>query len=184
MAKRAFDNNPADLVSVPGYLSGKVRLLSGAEVSAVVPSNRGLYSWNTNALVERSVATLESSEDATEVRAAHAEALENALSRIYFEFRNLGITAEHRALNFAATNAFQLSQVIDSATRRKLELSDRPAVTRSPICREGSECFDVELSFFDPENVRKADRIYKFTIDVSDVVPVSIGQVRAYSRRA
>ncbi len=52
----------------------------------------------------------------------------------------------------------------------------------SPICRPGSECWDVKLTFFDPaRRLERARRVYRFTVDVSDVVPVTVGTVRAWS---
>ena len=53
---------------------------------------------------------------------------------------------------------------------------------KSPICRPGSDCYDVTLSFFNPkERLTVARKEYRFTIDVSDVVPVTVGEVRAWS---
>ena len=40
------------LVSVPGYTGGSVRLLSGQTVPALVPAVRGMHSWSTQALVD------------------------------------------------------------------------------------------------------------------------------------
>jgi PatG C-terminal len=108
--------------------------------------------------------------------------LGNFLSRVYYDLRNLGITPEQRALNFAATNAFQASQVLESAAQGDLEL-DTITVHKSPVCRPDSDCYDVELAFFAPQNLVAANKIYRFTVDVSDVMPVTIGAIRAWSRR-
>jgi hypothetical protein len=108
--------------------------------------------------------------------------LGNFLNRVYYDLRNLGITPEQRALNFAATNAFQASQVLESAANGTLEL-DVVSVHKSPVCRPDSDCYDIEIAFFDPTNVLVANRIYRFTVDVSDVMPVTIGAIRAWSRR-
>src|SRR5215208_5414611 len=104
------------------------------------------------------------------------------LSRIYYDLRNLGITPEDRALNYAATNAFQAAEVIAAATAEGRDL-DRIAVHKSPVCRPDSDCYDVELSFFNPDNTNVAARVFRFTIDVSDVIPVSIGTTRSFTRR-
>jgi PatG C-terminal len=109
--------------------------------------------------------------------------LSNFLSRVYFDLRNLGMAAEQRALNYSATNAVQVASVIRSVAANKLDL-DRVAVTKSPVCRPDSDCYDVELSFFDPSNIYAANQIFRFTVDVSDVVPVTIGSVRSWWRRA
>ena len=50
------------------------------------------------------------------------------------------------------------------------------AVERSPLNRPGSEYFDVLLTFFDPQRpAGRAPLRARFTIDVSDTVPVMIG---------
>jgi hypothetical protein len=102
------------------------------------------------------------------------------LTRIYYDFRNLGITPQERALNFSATNAFQVREVIAAATTGGLSL-DTIQVEKSPICRPDSECYDVKLQFFDPENSLRSMKVFRFTIDVSDVVPVTVGQIRSWS---
>jgi hypothetical protein len=73
--------------------------------------------------------------------------------------------------------------VIEIATQGDLEL-DTINVRKSPVCRPDSDCYDIELGFFDPRNVNIATRVFRFTVDVSDVTPVTIGQVRAWSKRA
>jgi hypothetical protein len=57
-------------------------------------------------------------------------------------------------------------------------------VKKSPVCRPDSDCYDVELSFFNPNNTNVANRVYRFTVDVSDVIPVTVGAVRSWTRRA
>ena len=64
--------------------------------------------------------------------------------------RNLGLTPQDRAINFAATNAFAFEKVYESALKEKMEL-ESVNVVRSPICRPGSDCWDVEVYFFYPE---------------------------------
>ncbi|MDB9394481.1 peptidase, partial [Microcystis aeruginosa CS-573] len=44
-----------------------------------------------------------------------------------------------------------------------------------------SECWDVKLKFFDPENGLRAKRVFRFTIDVSDRTPVTLGEVRSWA---
>jgi hypothetical protein len=84
-------------------------------------------------------------------------------------------------MNYAATNAFQVARVFESAIGEALEL-DGIAVEPSPICRPGSDCWDVKLTFFDPtKRLQRARKVYRFTIDVSDVVPVTVGVVRSWS---
>jgi len=94
--------------------------------------------------------------------------------KIQFSIRNRGLSPEERAINSAATNAFNISETIVEAGEEGLTLRD-VAVERSPLNRPGSEYFDVLFTFFDPQN--KSDRAplrARFTIDVSDTVPVPV----------
>ncbi|MGB7275976.1 MAG: hypothetical protein WBC69_21990, partial [Geitlerinemataceae cyanobacterium] len=93
---------------------------------------------------------------------------------------NLGQLARDRALNFAATKAFQAVQTFSEAVAQGMELADIE-VEKSPFCRYGSECWDVKLKFFDPDNGRRAKRVFRFTIDVSDRNPVTLGKVRSWA---
>ena len=93
------------------------------------------------------------------------------------------MTPQDRAINFAATNAFAFEKVYESALREKMEL-ESINVVRSPICRPGSDCWDVEVYFFYPERqVQTVRRVYRFTVDVSDVVPVTVGPTRSWFTR-
>ncbi len=60
---------------------------------------------------------------------------------------------------------------------------DSVEVHRSPFCRMDSDCWDVILAFFDADNILRARKMYRFTIDVSDTVPVTMGEVRSWSAR-
>jgi hypothetical protein len=104
----------------------------------------------------------------------------NFLVRVYDELRSFGITAGERALNYAATNAFQAASAFIDAVGRNLELH-AIRVTKSQISRPDSDCWDVQLQMFDPENDRRSGRIYRFTVDVSEVLPVTIGTIRTYA---
>jgi cyanobactin maturation PatA/PatG family protease len=106
--------------------------------------------------------------------------LESFLNRIYYDLRNLGVTSQDRALNFAATNAFQAATTFSQAVALGMEL-DTITVEKSPFCRPDSDCWDVKLKFFDPENSRRAKKVFRFTIDVSDIIPVTLGDVKVWS---
>lgn len=168
-------------VSVPGRLSDKtVKLFSGQEVPVIKLENvRGMYGWRVNSLVSAAVDTVRSqAADADEQ--AIQRSLSSFLQRIYYDLRNLGQTSRDRALNFAATNAFQAASTFAEAVARGMEL-DSIEVERSPFCRYDSDCWDVRLKFFDPENSRRAKKVFRFTIDTIDTVPVTLGQVRSWS---
>jgi cyanobactin maturation PatA/PatG family protease len=163
-------------VSIPGYIGGSVRLMSGQVVPAIIPEVRGMCSWSVDALLN---AVIEPSTP-EDVRPRLRNQIREVLDRIYYDYRNLGITPQERALNYAATNALQTSVAISQET-----LNDRVIetieVVKSPICRSDSDCYDVKLRFFDPENLQRSRTVKRFTIDVSDVIPVTVGRMRSWS---
>jgi len=167
----------------PGVVAGAVTLMSGQTVPAVGPSSRGMYSWAPRPLVESVLGARPQARDAQDQFDSRAKGLNDFLSHIYYDMRNLGVSGGERALNYAATNAFQASQIIDATVQDQLEL-DRIDVLKSPVCRPNSECYDIELAFFSPSNVNIGNRVFRFIVDVSDVIPVSIGQIRTWSKRA
>lgn len=176
----------AERVSIPGVIAGKVKLLSGQVVPVIIPELRGMYCWREETVVKAAVRAVLGSElrgaDDDTVKAVNAGA-RNFLVRVYYEFMNLGRTPQERAMNFAGTNAFQVVDVFEQAAKCQLTL-DSIETERSPICRPDSDCWDVRLTFFDPNNsLTIARKVYRFTIDVSDVVPVSVGEVRSWSVR-
>ena len=169
------ENGTIQRISVPGYSTGTTSLLNGQNVTNLFPRIRGMYAWTTDALVQ---STVSGEKGAAKV---HAENVRNFLDRVYYKMRNLGVSPEERALNYSATNAYQVSSVFASALKDSLELDD-VTVTKSPICRPGSDCYDVVMSFFNPrERLTQARKEYRFTVDVSDVVPVTVGEVRSWS---
>jgi cyanobactin maturation PatA/PatG family protease len=172
-----------EMVSIPGTIGGAARLLSGQIVPAIIPAVRGMFSWGTRQLIASLLGEPPEKKADREHYDLRVAGLGNFLNRVYYDLRNLGVTPEERALNYAATNAFQAAQVMESATHGYLELNT-VGVHKSPVCRPDSDCYDIEISFFDPRDTRVADKVYRFTVDVSDVMPVTIGDVRAWSRRA
>ena len=168
-------------VSIPGILSGRsVKLFSGQVVPVIEVHNiRGLYGWKVNNLVTAAIDTIRAT--ATDAQEdAIRRTLSSFLNRIYYDLRNLGTTSQDRALNFAATNAFQAASTFAQAVAEGMEL-DSITVEKSPFCRMDSDCWDVKLKFFDPENSRRAKKVFRFTIDVSDIIPVTLGEVRSWS---
>ena len=162
-------------VSIPGYIGGNIRLMSGQTVPVIVPEVRGMYSWTVPVLID---SLMEATP--TALRENVTDKVQEYLERIYYEYRNLGIAPQERALNFSATNAFQVATLMADATTGDLGL-DSITVEKSPICRADSDCYDVKLRFFSLEDSRRAGKVYRFTVDVSDVIPVSIGTVRSWS---
>ncbi|MBD2013738.1 PatA/PatG family cyanobactin maturation protease, partial [Microcoleus sp. FACHB-53] len=168
-------------VSIPGNLTDRtVELFSGQVVPVLaLPNIRGMYGWQVNALVEAAVTTV--SPEANEPDGvAMRRSLKSFLHRIYYDLRNLGHLDRDRALNFAATNAFQAASTFAEAINSGMGL-DSIEVEKSPFCRLNSNCWDVKLKFFDSENSSRAKKVYRFTIDVANLMPVTLGKVRSWS---
>jgi cyanobactin maturation PatA/PatG family protease len=175
-------NDYVERVSIPGVLSGRtVKLFSGQVVPVVEIYNaRGLYGWKINSLVNAAIDTVRTQASQATENEAIRRTLRSFLNRIYYDLRNLGTTSQDRALNFSATNAFQAASTFAQAVGAGMEL-DSITVEKSPFCRLDSDCWDVKLKFFDPENSRRAKKVYRFTIDVSDIIPVTLGEVRTWA---
>jgi len=171
------DADYVERVSIPGKLTGRTaKLFSGQLVPIVEPPNvRGIHGWKVNQVISAAL---------TATGAPSEENLRNTLgsflNRVYYDLRNLGTTSQDRALNFAVTNAFQLASTFSQAVAEGMQL-DAITVEKSPFCRLDSDCWDVKLKFFDPENSRRAKKIFRFTIDVSDLLPVTLGDVKSWS---
>ncbi|MBV8607665.1 MAG: hypothetical protein JO034_09405 [Singulisphaera sp.] len=147
--------------------------MAGQAVPVIVPVVRGMYNWTTTTLITAVLGA--------EPPGERKESLQNFLDRVYYELKNLGVKPEDRAMNYAGTNLFQARQVFEHAAAQSLQL-EAVEVTPSKVCRPESECYDVRLKFFDPTAVlTKARRLYLYTVDVSDVIPVSIGKLRQWT---
>lgn len=170
----------AERVSIPGILAGQAKLLSGQVVPVIIPELRGMFSWSTASLVD-AVIGQESKAADSRLLSQRREGIHNFLQRVYYEVMNLGRASQERAMNFASTNAFMAAEVFEQAAGKDLML-DSIETERSPVCRPDSDCWDVKLTFFNPkERLTAARVVFRFTIDVSDVVPVTIGEVRHWS---
>ncbi|CAG9172555.1 cyanobactin maturation protease PatG family protein [Cupriavidus pampae] len=174
-------DNRIDLISIPGLISGTTRLLNGYVVPTLHPDLRGMYDWSVEHLAD-TCSTRQKDSNSDKIKTVdNKNYLIDFLNRVYFELRNLGQSGADRALNYSATQAWQVAKVFDRAIAEGLVLRDTPTVERSPICRPESDCYDVVLIFFDPSNrLTKASRAFRFTVDVSDVMPVMVGPVRTW----
>ncbi|NER34301.1 MAG: PatA/PatG family cyanobactin maturation protease [Oscillatoria sp. SIO1A7] len=175
------DDDYIERVSIPGILTGRtVKLFSGQVVPVIEPqSTRGVYGWKVNSLVNAAFESVQETEGEAD-QDAMRRTLGSFLNRVYYDLRNLGTTSQDRALNFSVTNAFQAAATFSQAVAQGMEL-DSITVEKSPFCRMDSDCWDVKLKFFDPENNRRAKKIFRFTIDVSDLIPVTLGEVKSWS---
>ncbi len=175
-------NGKIHRVSIPGQTVGRtVRLQSGQNLPLLLTQLRGMYSWTTEALVARVTGPQPTDEAGKQLHERKQQRVFDFLERIYYELRNLGFTPQERALNFAATNAYQAEQAYAHALSEGMELH-KIDVVKSPVGLPGSDAWDVKLTFFQPEKrLERANVEYRFTVDVSDVIPVTIGPVRKWS---
>ncbi|MGK7955079.1 MAG: PatA/PatG family cyanobactin maturation protease [Crocosphaera sp.] len=175
------DEDYIERVSIPAILTDEtVKLFSGQVIPIIkVNSPRGMYGWKVNTLIDSAMQTVSREYEGAEVSLMR-RSLSSFLNQVYYNLLNLGQIARDRALNFAATNAFQAVQTFSEAVAIGMELHSIE-VEKSPFCRYGSDCWDVKLKFFDPENDLRAKRVFRFTIDVSDRTPVTLGEVRSWS---
>jgi cyanobactin maturation PatA/PatG family protease len=187
-----------------------VRLFSGQVLPVVVAQPRGLYAWSETTLVDTAVRTFMAGEHgAAQAGAGNgggngggdgapgaqinqdtvAQAVRIFLDKIYFELRNLGYTSSDRALNYAGTNAFMFIEGIVQGLAAGNKIPgiepvlyslDTISVTKSPYCRLDSDCWDVQISFFNPNNDRQARVVWQYTIDVSDEMPVSLAPAHQF----
>lgn len=198
------DSNYVERMSIAGVITNRnVRLFSGQTVPVIQTTPRGLYRWNPTALIDQVIASVGPKADTQWIKAS----IRNFLNKVYYELRNLGQTSQDRAQNFAVTNVFQfasgISQVLQSQPRGgdlakalnpkdlvpppddavQLYTFDNISVTKSPFCRMDSDCWDVQVIFFNPQNVLKANIVVQFTIDVSDKMPVTVGETQMWTAR-
>jgi cyanobactin maturation PatA/PatG family protease len=176
------DSGYISRVSIPGKLTTRtVKLFSGQVVPLVVVQNRGLYLWSEPALLDQVVASLDPSLHAD--RGTIQTKIQQMLDKIYYELRNLGTASPDRAINYMGTNAFALGEFlasglmsgryVDGDTTVLYQL-DSITAAKSPYCRVDSDCWDVQFSFFNPDNDNYARVVFQSTVDVSDELPVQL----------
>jgi cyanobactin maturation PatA/PatG family protease len=169
----------AERISVPGVIAGEVKLFYGETLPVIVPDIRGMYSWKTSVLVK-------AAQNEAQVSDVARKDLEEFLDRVYAQTRNLGVTSQDRAMNYAATDALRLQGIFGTVRRDSrfggFEL-DTFSVAKSPVCRPDFDCWDVSVIFYDPNNLQRARRGFRFTVDVSDVIPVMVGDRKEFSLR-
>jgi cysteine desulfurase family protein len=176
----------ATRMALPGLVVGKTVLYSGEQVDIVIPDQRGLANWNTDELLKAILGAIPG-EDDLERKAIARDRLQTMLDRLYEQTRNFGVESAHRALNYAATDALSLGNIIAKRENQSkfanMEL-DAINVEPSPICRPGYDCWDAVIVFYDPDNLNRARRGVRYTIDVSDTVPqIVMGSERVFSLR-
>jgi len=163
-------------VAIPGRIVGKVTLLRNAQTVPIIqPEIRGMGNWGTTELVEAAVPA--EKEELSDEERVQRQGLHKILDKIYYEHQNLGIRPQDRAINYAASNTTMLREIIKDADRYNM-FFDNIELVPSEICRPGSECWIVKVNFYVPQKANRSRRMYRFSIDVSDVVPVSLSDMR------
>jgi hypothetical protein len=201
MLQRAPDD-PQRLVrvAVPGYIAGSVRLMSGQSVPVIKPAVHGMVNWDVAGLIT-SVGGGDGGGGEEGGKGAPPpppagpgdvpvpdpgdlrRGLINFLNRVYYEFRNLGLRSQDRAMNFAGTELVEAADAIRDALRMGYQL-DTIQVERSGFCRPDSDCWDVKLAFYYPTDpLRVSRKLYVYTIDVSCVIPVRVGYLKTFDIR-
>jgi hypothetical protein len=92
---------------------------------------------------------------------AMIKALSSFLNRVYYDLQNLGQLAKDPALNFSVTNAFPAASSFSQAISTGMQL-DSIEVEKSLFCPMNSDCWDVKLKFFDPENRLRPRKVFLF----------------------
>ena len=184
---REWADSNVEFISLPGVIAGQVTLWDGQRIDAVVPDLRGMLSWNARVYVDALLKQFRldapggrrKGQSPPEDGAGDdpiRRRLDRFLRKIQFSIRNRGLLPQERAINAAATNAFNLSDVIVQAGDEGLALRDI-TVEPSPLNRPGGEYYDVLFTFFSPTDRQAvAPLVARFTVDVSDTVPVVVGE--------
>ncbi|MEL6557088.1 MAG: S8 family serine peptidase [Bacteroidota bacterium] len=163
------DDDDVMRMVLPGYISGRTKLINGNFVESVTPVAYGLKDWTAKALVNS--LNLKGEETTKQ--------LISILNRLYVSTLNKGQSADDRALNYSLYNILELSNIIGEITKDKLQLSHYQVVP-SKISRQNSIAREVRMIFFDPMNTNKASTTYSMQVDVSGVTPVIIGETQKW----
>ncbi len=169
--------NAVDRIAISGVIVGEAKLSTNEVVPVVVPHMRGTAAWHKTGMIKELRRTFKKLSD---------ETIEQILLRLYEETRNFGVSPEERAMNYAATNVFEVigaTGAIPGGSDNTQWEFDSIRATKSEICRTDSDCWDVEISFYNPDNLMQARKVTVVTVDVSDVVPVIIGSARKFNKR-
>ena len=107
-------------------------------------------------------------------------AMRDALDLISFRRPQSPEVSRERAVNFAATNGYQVAAAFLDAMNEGLSFEGY-GVEYSPFARVSGNCWDVVLRFIDPDVDERAPREYRLTVDIDDVVPVTVGRMRRWA---
>ena len=87
-------------------------------------------------------------------------------------------------ISFGGTTVFSLGELFTGKIDGDLVLH-RIEVSRSLIAPQGGDCWDVSLLFFHPRQMLERSReVLRFTVDVSQEIPVRVGAVNSWATYA
>ncbi len=176
------EDGKIERVALAGTVMGTSKIMYGPNLPVVVPDLRGFAAWNVKDLIDDALGEAPDGSDeakATEF-GSRQEQLRRFLERVYYELRNEGLSPQDRAINYAATNVFLTTKILNDAFNEGLEL-DQIYATKSPISPVNLDRFDVRLTFFNPKKKsEQARKAYEFTVDVTTTIPFTIGDVRSW----
>jgi hypothetical protein len=107
-------------------------------------------------------------------------AVTDFLQQVYFRADQEPEVTRDRAVNFAATNGYQVAAAFLDAMRDGLQYIGY-RTEYSPFARVGGMCWDVIVQFNDPKKGSRAKREYRMTVDIADVMPVTVGRLRRWA---
>ena len=167
--------NKIDLVSISGSIVDEVRLYNGHVVPVISPIPKSMFAWSPAHIANALYHHINEHKNAEK-----REMLMDFLHRIYYELRNRGASSVERAMNYAATNAYQAGEIFkDVLNEDSNYVLNKIYAEKSPNCRTEADCWDVMFEFFNPQDSkRQARKIYRYTIDVSGLMPVTFGKLR------
>ncbi len=181
----AFLQDPNQMYyAIAGEVTGRVQLSSGDVVEVINPELRGMSSWDTLNLYQIFIHQVKDPVAAT-------VAFARVVSRLYEVVRNDGKAPEHRALNWAATDLIaNLGPYLTDPAQilaGMLGGLDNMAVDTITVypasCRRTGMEYDVETSFYSFADALRGLILFTETVDVSDIVPVTLGSIRTSTRR-
>ncbi len=108
------------------------------------------------------------------------EHLHQLLRRLYLATRNSGLTADERALNYAVYNIVFLEEILNEQQSQNGQFYSH-TITPSSFLRRNSLMRDVRMTFFNPSDTNQAATTYSMTIDLTDTMPVFVGNIEKFS---
>lgn len=115
-------------------------------------------------------------EPTTEIQAAVID----FLNHVYFRSHQQPEVSRDRAINFAATNGYQVAAAFLDAMHAGLQFQSY-RTEYSPFARVSGNCWDIILRFNDPKSSRRAPVEYRVTVDIADLMPVTVGRLRRWA---